>query len=135
VDFEPARVVVTVRLRSRKLFCPKCGFTAKARYDTRPASSSWRHIDLGRWRLEVLADLRRIDCPTHGARTEGAPPPGPAWEGSGIPVHDRGKVLVQTALVLSGGGESCLDVEYLRTSYNRKLWIPDLTKGATYPPS
>ena len=20
-------------------------------------------------------------------------------------------------------------------SYNRKLWIPDLTKGATYPPS
>jgi len=27
------------------------------------------------------------------------------WEGPGIPVHDRGKVLVQTALVLSGRGE------------------------------
>jgi transposase len=31
------------------------------------------HLDLGRWRLEVRADLRRIDCPTHGARTEGVP--------------------------------------------------------------
>ncbi|MGH9093408.1 MAG: IS1380 family transposase [Acidimicrobiales bacterium] len=37
------------------------------------------------------------------------------WAGAGIPVHDRGKVLVQTALMLAGGGESCLDIEYLRT--------------------
>jgi hypothetical protein len=37
------------------------------------------------------------------------------WEGPGIPVHDRGKVLVQIALVLAGGGESCLDIEFLRT--------------------
>ena len=37
------------------------------------------------------------------------------WEGAGVPVHDRGKVLVQTALMLAGGGESCLDIEYLRT--------------------
>jgi hypothetical protein len=28
--------------------------------------------------------------------------------------HDRGKVLVQTALVLAGGGESCADIEHLR---------------------
>jgi len=73
VKFQPTRVVVTVRLRSRKLHCPACGFTTRARYDTRPVSSSWRHLDLGRWRLEVRADLRRIDCPTHGARTEGVP--------------------------------------------------------------
>ena len=73
VDFQPARVVVTVKLSSRKLHCPECGFTTRARYDTRPVSSSWRHLDLGRWRLEVRADLRRIDCPTHGARTEGVP--------------------------------------------------------------
>ncbi len=73
VDFQPAMVVVTVRLRSRKLSCPACGFTTRARYDTRPVSSSWRHLDLGRWRLEVRASLRRIDCPTHGARTEGVP--------------------------------------------------------------
>ena len=73
VDFQPARVVVSVRLRSAKLTCPECGFTTTARYDTRPVPSWWRHLDLGRWRLEVRADLRRIDCPTHGARTEGVP--------------------------------------------------------------
>ena len=73
VEFQPAKVVVTVKLRNKKLICPACEFTAKARYDTRPVSSSWRHLDLRRWRLEVRADLRRIDCPTHGARTEGVP--------------------------------------------------------------
>ena len=36
VVFEPARVVVTVKLRSGKLCCPECGYTTKARYDTRP---------------------------------------------------------------------------------------------------
>lgn len=30
------------------------------------------------------------------------------------PLHDRGKVLVQMALVLAGGGESCRDIEHLR---------------------
>lgn len=36
------------------------------------------------------------------------------WRGPGVPVHDRGKVQVQTALMLAGGGESCLDIEHLR---------------------
>ncbi|MFV0315585.1 MAG: IS1380 family transposase [Microthrixaceae bacterium] len=35
------------------------------------------------------------------------------YRGPGVPVHDRGKVLVQAALVLAGGGESCLDIEHL----------------------
>jgi len=73
VDFQPGKVVVGVKLRSQKLVCPECAFTTKARYDTRPVSSTWRHLDLGPWRLEVRADLARIDCPTHGARTEGVP--------------------------------------------------------------
>ena len=30
------------------------------------------------------------------------------------PLHDRGKVLVQMALVLASGGESCSDIEHLR---------------------
>ena len=30
------------------------------------------------------------------------------------PLHDRGKVFVQAALMLAGGGESCLDIEHLR---------------------
>ena len=73
VEFRSVRVVVTVRVRSRKLHCPKCGFTTKARHDTRPVYSSWRHLDLGSWRLEVRADLRRVRCPDHGVRTEGVP--------------------------------------------------------------
>ena len=76
VEFQPAGVVVMVKLSSRKLHCPACGFTTKARYDTRPVSSTWRHVDLGRWRLDVGADLRRISCPVHGVRTEGFPSPG-----------------------------------------------------------
>jgi hypothetical protein len=31
-----------------------------------------------------------------------------------LPVHDRGKVLVQAMLMLAGGGESCADIEALR---------------------
>jgi hypothetical protein len=35
-------------------------------------------------------------------------------QGQRLPLHDRGKVLVQLALVLAGGGESCADIEHLR---------------------
>jgi hypothetical protein len=34
--------------------------------------------------------------------------------GERLPVHDRGKVLVQQMAVIAGGGESCADIEYLR---------------------
>ncbi|MCA1681280.1 MAG: transposase, partial [Actinobacteria bacterium] len=33
----------------------------------------WRHLDLGLWRLEVHARLRRLRCPEHGALVEGVP--------------------------------------------------------------
>jgi hypothetical protein len=36
------------------------------------------------------------------------------WTGERAPVHDRGKVVVHTALMLAGGGESCADIEHLR---------------------
>jgi transposase len=73
VDFGADKVVVTVALQRKKLICPECGYTTAARYDTRAVYSTWRHLDLGRWRLEVRAQLRRIDCPIHEARTEGVP--------------------------------------------------------------
>jgi len=38
-----------------------------------------------------------------------------APQGERMPAHDRGKVLVQMALVLAGGGESCSDIEHLRS--------------------
>ncbi len=34
--------------------------------------------------------------------------------GERFALHDRGKVLVHTALMLAGGGESCADIEHLR---------------------
>ena len=66
-------VVVTVRLRRRKLLCPECGFSTGARYDTRAVASSWRHLRLGALRLVVRARLRRLVCPEHGVRVEGVP--------------------------------------------------------------
>ena len=73
VSFEPAQITVTVALRRRRLACADCSHSSRARYDTRTVDSSWRHLDLGRLRLVVKAKLRRIDCPTHGVRTEGVP--------------------------------------------------------------
>lgn len=35
--------------------------------------------------------------------------------GGRLPLHDRGKVLVHSMLVLAGGGESCADIEHLRS--------------------
>ena len=73
VRFEPDRVVVEVALCRRRLICPECEYSCRARKDTRPEDSVWRHLDLGVWRLEVHCRRRRLWCPVHGARTEGVP--------------------------------------------------------------
>ena len=73
VRFEARRIVVVVALRRRHLVCPDCGHRASGRFDTRPVDSTWRHLDLGIWRLEVHARLRRLWCPIHHARTEAVP--------------------------------------------------------------
>lgn len=73
VVFEPDRVVVAVALRRRLLVCPDCEFSTRFRYDRRPVESVWRHLDLGAWRLEIRAELRRLVCPTHGVRREEVP--------------------------------------------------------------
>jgi hypothetical protein len=46
------------------------------------------------------------------------------WTGDRLPAHDRGKVLVQMALVLAGGGESCADIEHLRFQEDLFGWVP-----------
>jgi transposase len=66
-------VTVDVALRRRRLVCPLCSFSTAARYDTRPVSSSWRHLDFGRWQVLVRAQLRRLACPEHGVRVEAVP--------------------------------------------------------------
>src|SRR2546421_3231651 len=73
VEFQERTVMVSVALRRRSLVCPECDSSTRSRYDTRPVASRWRHLDLGAWRLQVRASLRRLRCPTHGVRTEGVP--------------------------------------------------------------
>jgi len=73
VRFEPDRVVVLVALRRRRLHCPKCCYTTRHRENRQTHESVWRHLDLGVWRLEVRATLRRLRCPEHGVHVEGVP--------------------------------------------------------------
>ncbi len=70
---DPGVMVVDVGLRARHLACPCCDHTTRARYDTRPVSSWWRHLDFGRFRVEVRAGLRRLLCPEHGVLVEAVP--------------------------------------------------------------
>ena len=73
VVFEPGQVIVTVALCRRRLVCPKCSYSTPNRENEQDHDSSWRHLDLGVWRLEVRARLRRLVCPEHGALVEGVP--------------------------------------------------------------
>lgn len=73
VRFEPDRVIVQVALRRRRLICPCCSFSTPHRHDIRAVDSDWRHLDLGVWRVQVRARLRRLVCPEHGVRTEQVP--------------------------------------------------------------
>ena len=73
VSFDGRRMLVEVRLRARRLACPLCPFTTRARYDTRPVSSYWRHLDFGTATVVLCAGLRRIDCPEHGVLVEAVP--------------------------------------------------------------
>ena len=66
-------VSVDVALRRRRLVCPSCPFSTRARYDTRPVTSTWRHLDFGRWQVLVRARLRRLACPQHGGASRGHP--------------------------------------------------------------
>jgi transposase len=65
--------VVTVALRARLLRCPKCSYATPNRESLQHHDSVWRHLDLGVWRLEVHARIRRLRCPEHGVLVEGVP--------------------------------------------------------------
>ncbi len=73
VSFEPDRIVVRVALRRRRLRCPKCSYCTRNRENEQHHASVWRHLDLGSWRLEIHANLRRLRCPEHGVLVEGVP--------------------------------------------------------------
>src|SRR3974377_1265911 len=73
VQFGADRVVVSVALRRRRLCCPLCGYSTPYRHNLQQGESVCRHLDLGVWRLELRAQLRRLSCPEHGVRVEGVP--------------------------------------------------------------
>ncbi len=73
VQFNKDRVVVSVALRRRRLICPVCGYCTPHRHNRQRVESVWRHLDLGLWRLELRAQLRRLVCPEHGVRVEQVP--------------------------------------------------------------
>ena len=73
VRFETDRVVVWVALRRRRLRCPLCDFSTPHRHNRQRVESTWRHLDLGVWRLELRAQLRRLECPEHGVRVKSVP--------------------------------------------------------------
>ena len=68
-------VEVTVCPKAHRLQCP-CGMLATAVYDRR--RRRWRHLDLGRCRLWLVYEIRRLQCPDCGIRTEELP-----WARSG----------------------------------------------------
>jgi transposase len=71
VTFSGGALLVQVRLSSRLLVCP-CGRTSRAGYDS--SRRRWRHLDFGRWKVYIVADIRRLDCAGCGqVRTEWMP--------------------------------------------------------------
>lgn len=66
------RVIVTVALGARRVSrCSGCGARVRSVYDSRPGS--WRHLDMGRVRCVIRAEVRRVSCPGCGIRTEAVP--------------------------------------------------------------
>ncbi len=63
-------VEVTLRPKAQLLTCP-CGKRLRTFYDRR--RRRWRHLDLGRVRLWLVYDIRRVDCPECGVVTEELP--------------------------------------------------------------
>ena len=59
VRFEPAGMIVEIRLRARRLRC-SCGWSTRSRYDS--GRRRWRHLDAGSTKVWLEADIRRLAC-------------------------------------------------------------------------
>ncbi|MYF40417.1 MAG: ISL3 family transposase [Rhodothermaceae bacterium] len=66
-DKESKEVSLYVRCTDEStLQCPKCARVYPV-YDRRPRK--WRHLDTGKYRTYVEAQIPRVKCPVHGVRT------------------------------------------------------------------
>lgn len=63
-------IEVTLRPTARRVSCP-CGKRLHGTYDRR--RRRWRHLDLGHCRLWLVCEIRRVNCPDCGVRTEALP--------------------------------------------------------------
>lgn len=75
VAWHGQQLVVDVQLRAKLLACPEpgCGYSTKARYDSRAVPSWWRHLDFGEHMVFVRCLLARLECPVHGVRVQAVP--------------------------------------------------------------
>jgi transposase len=71
VSFASEGVIVTVRLRRRRLVCSDCGQLGGTLHDRR--LKRWRHLNLGACRCVIECELRRVWCRDCGARLEAVP--------------------------------------------------------------
>lgn len=70
VSITDRHVEVLVRPNKRRLTC-SCGHSTAAAYDRR--RRRWRHLDLGVKPLFLVYEVRRLQCPQCGVRTETVP--------------------------------------------------------------
>ena len=70
-DVDSSIIRVAVVPTHGKHRCPQCDFSTAGRYDS--DLRSWRHVALGRWRIELTYPICRLSCPTHGVLTEAVP--------------------------------------------------------------
>jgi transposase len=65
-------VIVDLGLPARRaLWCSGCARRVRVAYDRR--IQTWRHLDLARTRLVLRCQIRRIQCPQCGIRSEQVP--------------------------------------------------------------
>ena len=74
VEFLTTIVILIVALRRQRLVCPTVG--SRPGSSTTPAGTvGLAPLDLGTWRLEIRADLRRLRRLDHGFHSADAPWP------------------------------------------------------------
>jgi hypothetical protein len=86
----------------------------KGTYETHANSTRPAVVEPGGGQVAAHVGLHAIGCFADRVRLGAALSAAIPARGERLPFHDRGKVLVHAALMLAGGGESCLDIEHLR---------------------
>lgn len=71
-EFVEDALVIDVAPTTKIARCGGCGCRVRRLYDQR-RDRTWRHLDVGGMKVLLRYDLRRVDCPRCGVRTEFVP--------------------------------------------------------------